>query len=251
MALDGYHLDDLFSAFRGTRVAAAHNIHKQHSQYQQEGKLMAAFTRFTGFVTSTGVDHTGLGRWSWIQVGTGEHCTRIVLAYQPCHGSSKTCLGGEGQVLHGGTMASKHHQYFRKKGIFTNPWKAFTKQLTTQLRAWRAAGKGIILFTDMNENVYTRRLTRALWLDGLLMEEQTLRLTGKEAPHSHQAGEVAIVGTFATLKIVCTNSSLLPHGAGTGDNCFQVHDFDAQLILSTKYSKTTRPSGRALQCKVA
>ncbi len=78
-----------------------------------------------------------------------------------------------------------------------------------------------------------------------------LQSTGKEAPHSHQAGEVAIVGMFATPEIVCTNSYLLPHGAGIGIHCFQVHYFDAHSILGTKYPKTTRPSGRALQCKVA
>ena len=99
------------------------------------------------------------------------------------------------------------------------------------------------MFADMNEKVYTGKLARTLQSDGLLMEEQTLKSTGQEAPYSHQTGQVAIVGTFATPEILCTNSYLSPHGAGNGDHCFQVHDFDAHTILGTVYPNTTRPSG--------
>ncbi len=148
-------------------------------------------------------------------------------------------------------MAAQHCHYFRKKGIFTNSRKAFARQLVTQLRAWRASSEGIILFMDMNKNVYTGKLAKILRSEGLLMEEQTLKSTGQEAPHSHQTGQVAIVGTFATPEIICTNSFLSPRGAGNGDHRFQVHDFDAHSILGTDYPKTTRPLGRALRCKVA
>jgi hypothetical protein len=103
----------------------------------------------------------------------------------------------------------------------------------------------------MNENVYMGKLACALQSEGLLMEEQTLQSTGQEALCSHQTGQVAIVGTFATPEIVCTNSYLSPHGAGIGDHHFQVHNFDAHSILGTNYPKTTRPSGRTLYCKVA
>jgi hypothetical protein len=62
------------------------------------------------------------------------------------------------------------------------------------------------MFADMNENVYTGKLARILRSDGLLMEEQTLKSTGQEAPYSHQTGQVAIVGTCATPEILCNNS---------------------------------------------
>jgi hypothetical protein len=58
--------------------------------------------------------------------------------------------------------------------------------------AWRAAGEEVILFIDVNENVYTGPLAKALQGNGLRMEEQTLCLTGKEAPHSHYNVKVAI-----------------------------------------------------------
>jgi hypothetical protein len=82
------------------------------------------------------------------------------------------------------------------------------------------------------------------------MEEQTLCLTGKEAPHSHCTGKVAIVGMYATLGIICMNSYLSPHGAGAGNHWFQLHIFDAHTVLSTDYPKAVHPLGRALHCGV-
>ena len=159
-------------------------------------------------------------------------------------------LGRDGRLLHSGTVATQHTWYFWKRGIFLKPQKLFAMQLVTQLKLWQSAGEEIILFADMNENIYTGSLGRRLWPDGLLMEEQTLRSTEREAPHSHQSGQVAIVGTFATLGIVCTNSYLSPHGTGIRNHRFQIHDFDAHSVLGTEYLTTVRPSGQALHCKV-
>ena len=61
MAPDCTRPDDIFAAYRGTWVAAAHNIHERHSQYQQGGTLMAAFPCLSGYVTAMGGDTTGLG----------------------------------------------------------------------------------------------------------------------------------------------------------------------------------------------
>ena len=104
----GQQPEDIFAAFGGSRVSAAHNIHEQHSCYQQGGTLTAAFTRLSGYVAATGVDPTGLGCWSWVQVGSGEHRTRIVTAYQPCQGSTMQKLGRDGRLLHRGTVATQH-----------------------------------------------------------------------------------------------------------------------------------------------
>jgi hypothetical protein len=77
------------------------------------------------------------------------------------------------------------------------------------------------------------------------MEEQTLHSTGKEAPHSHCTGKVAIVGMYATPGRICTNSYLSPHGTGVGNHQFQLHHFDAHTVLGTDYPKTVHPQGRA------
>ena len=138
MAPVGQRPEDIFAAFRGSRVSAAHNIHEQHSCYQQGGTLTTAFTCLAGYVTATGVDPTSLGRWSWVQVGSGEHRTRIVTVYQPCQGSTMPKLGWDGCLLHGGTVATQHTWYFWKRGIFLKPWKLFATQLVTQLKLWQS-----------------------------------------------------------------------------------------------------------------
>ncbi len=115
---------------------------------------------------------------------------------------------------------------------------------------WHTSGDEVILFTDVNENIYKGPLAKALWGDRLQMEEQTLCLTGKEAPHSHCTGKVAIVGTYTFPGIICMNSDLSPHGAGVGNHWFQLHNFDAHTVLGTDYPKTVPPHGRALRCGV-
>jgi hypothetical protein len=147
-------------------------------------------------------------------------------------------------------VAAQHKHYYKKKGNFNKPQEIFSSQLITQLRAWCAVGEEVILFIDVNENVYTGPLAKALQGDGLRMEEQTLCLTGIEALHSHCTGKVAIVGTCATPGIICTTSYLSPHGAGVGDHWFQLNNFDAHTALGTDYPKTVRLQGRALRCSV-
>jgi hypothetical protein len=115
---------------------------------------------------------------------------------------------------------------------------------------WHVVGKEIFLFIDVNENIYTGPLAKALQGNGLQMKEQTLHLTGKEAPHSHCTGKVAIVGTYATPGRICTNSYLSPHGTGIGNHWFQLHGFNAHTVLGTDYPKTVHPQGRALCCEV-
>jgi hypothetical protein len=112
------------------------------------------------------------------------------------------------------------------------------------------AGEEVILFIDVNKNVYMGPLAKALQGNRLRMEEQTHHSTGKEAPHSYCTRKVAIVGTYATLGMICTNSYLSPHGAGVGNLRFQVHNFDAHTVLSTDYPKIVCPHRRALLCGV-
>ncbi len=140
-----------------------------------------------------------------------------------------------------GTVAAQQEWYFQKKGYFNKPREIFSSQLITHLMVWSAASEEVILFIDVNENVYMGSLAKALQGDGLWMEEKTLCLTEEEAAHCHCTGKMAIVGMYATSGIICTNSYLSPHGTGVGDHRFQLHNFDAHTVLSTDYPKTVRP----------
>ncbi len=147
-------------------------------------------------------------------------------------------------------VAAKHECYFQNKGNFNKPQEVFSTQSITQLRVWWAVGEEVILIIDVDKNVYTGPLAKALQGNRLRMEEQTLWLTGKEAPHSHCTGKVAIASMYATPGIICTKLYISPHGSGVGNHWFQLHDFDAHTVLCTDYPKTVCPHGRALCCGV-
>jgi hypothetical protein len=252
MLPEGKHAGDLFDGMLGSWVSAAHNPNESISWCQQGGTLVAAFSHLAGFVQETGVDRTGLGRWSWIKVGTGNYSTWIDSAYQLCNSTTvwTSTLDPSGKMKRSQTVWAQHVHYFWKKGIFHNPRKAFRRQLIMQLKHWQAKGDKKILFADLNENVYTGQLEKLLQGNDFLMCKQTLRSTGTKALFSNGCGKVAIIGTFATPRIMCTNSYLSPHKEGVGDHRFLVHDFDASSVLGTKYPKSICPSGRALHCGV-
>jgi hypothetical protein len=173
MSQEGKHANDLFASIPGSCVTAAHNSNESIRQCQQGGTMVAAFSQLAGFIEETGSDRTGLGRWSWIKVGTGEYSTWIISMYQPCN-MAKThtsTLDSSGKMKQSRTVWAQHVRYLRKKGIFHDPRKAFCCQLITQLKHWRAKGDEIVLFADLNENVYTGQMAKLLQGDDLFMSE--------------------------------------------------------------------------------
>jgi hypothetical protein len=121
MAATGTCPEDIFLGICSSRVSASHNIHESHNCYQQGGTMTVAFSRLASYVISSGVDQTGLGCWSWIQVGTGEHRTWTDSAYQPCHLSGCQLIGHNGLMKGRGMVAAQHKRYIRKKGNFNKP----------------------------------------------------------------------------------------------------------------------------------
>ena len=74
--------------------------------------MMVAFSQLASYVLLSGVDQTGISRWSWIQVGTGEHRTQIVSAYQPCRLSGWQLISHNGLMKSMGMVAAQHEHYF-------------------------------------------------------------------------------------------------------------------------------------------
>ncbi len=133
MAATGTHPEDLFPGVCSSMVSASHNIHELQNRYQQGGTMMVAFSQLASYVISTGVDQTGLGWWSLTQVGTGEHWTQTVLAFQPCCLSGCQLISQNGLMKGRGAVAAQHEWYFQKKGSFNKPREVFSTQVITQL----------------------------------------------------------------------------------------------------------------------
>jgi hypothetical protein len=135
MAATGTCPEDLFPGMCSSRVSASPNIHELHNHYQQGGTMLVAFSQLASYILLSIVDQTGLSRWSWNQVGTGEHRSQMVSAYQPCRLSGWQLIGHNGLMKGRGTVAAQHKCYFRKKGNFNKPQEIFSSQLITQLMA--------------------------------------------------------------------------------------------------------------------
>ncbi len=67
---DKFH--NLFGRGQQTRGVAAHNTNEgKIKQDTRGGTCVTAVGQLSSFVTETGVDITGLGCWSWVQIGGG------------------------------------------------------------------------------------------------------------------------------------------------------------------------------------
>ena len=104
---------NLFSGAHRCHVVAAHNKNDNiSSRSQPGGTAVAAFSRLSSFILESGQDSTGLGRWSWIRVGTEGRKTRIITAYQPVSPSRR------GQDTNRRTVWHQHRRYLGRKGCF-------------------------------------------------------------------------------------------------------------------------------------
>ena len=84
--------------------------------------------RFASYVLDMGCDYSGLGRWSWILVGSEEKKMRIVVAYQPSASKNKNSKGF--------TVFEQQERYFESHGDGRSPRTIFYEQLVAQLRIW-------------------------------------------------------------------------------------------------------------------
>ena len=126
---------------------------KEISQMDQKGgTAMVAMGRFTSYVLDVGCDYTGLGRWSWILVGSEEKKTRIMVAYQPSALKNKNTKGF--------TVFEQQERYFESHGDRWSPRTIFYKQYVAQLRIWCQQEEEIILCGDFNEHVYEGQLAQ-------------------------------------------------------------------------------------------
>jgi hypothetical protein len=120
------HFKQMFQQEVACRAVATNNIHQNIGRVEEGGKGMVLFDDLTGFITKTGKDPYGLGRWCWtLYKGSKGHCTRVVVAYNACKNSKKDSR----------TTYQQQWQYFiMSKKDLTCPNKLFQKHLVHQLK---------------------------------------------------------------------------------------------------------------------
>jgi hypothetical protein len=111
-----------------TRGVCLSNVNDQKIKRDQWGSTcITAIGRFSSFVTETGSDSTGLGRWTWVYVGEGGKLTRVIMVYQPCGTKSRLTMGE--------TVWDQHTRYFEARGEIRDPRTMFKADLLQLL--WR------------------------------------------------------------------------------------------------------------------
>ncbi len=113
-----------------------------------------AMGHFSAEVMESGVDPSGLGRWCWLTVGSGNKKTRIVMAYQPS--------GSKSAYSAGTTVREQHERYFEARGNLRSACTIFLEQLIAQLILWKHTDSDILILGDFNENVSSGHISKCL-----------------------------------------------------------------------------------------
>ena len=232
---------NLFGNGYPTKGVCGHNINDDKMRRDQwGGTCISAFGRLASFVTSTGVDSTGLGRWSWICVGGGGKTTLVITAYQPVRPNKNKS---------GGTVWDQHVRYFEARGEVRNPRVMFQSDLLCHLLMCKESGYEILLLGDFNEDVYTGQLALSLSGEFLRMKEVCYLTTGIHLPPTHNRGKVPIDAVFGTVGLMVTSVALLPSRTGVGDHRVFLIDVSSNSILGDVFPRVIPAAGRLLNCE--
>ena len=111
------------------------NTNERFSINQQGGTFITSTPRASQSIRDMGVDHTGLGRWSWMRFEGRIVTTRVVIAYQPCVTRKHAITS---------TMAQQK-RYWRLRGTHECPRVKFREDLIHHLKQWRDNGEKLVL----------------------------------------------------------------------------------------------------------
>ncbi len=227
----------------GQPTCGSHALNMNNHQIKRDqwgGTCITASGRFPSFVTLTGADTTGLGRWSWIYIGGGGKLTRVIVAYQPCSPKNRRTMGE--------TVWDQHLCYFESRGEPRDPRSMIHHDLISLLRQWKGARDEIMLLGDFNKNVYLGPIARSLSSEELRMGETCQQTTGEMLPATHSQGRYPINAVFCTAGLVCTAITLLPSRVGVGDHWIFVLDFASETILGNMFPRVIPLARRLLNC---
>ena len=232
------------------QTIAASNEHENFEKSLPGGVGMMVFGRLSNFVTAKDKDYLGLGRWCYVQVGTGVKKTWLIVAYNPVKPSQAEL---KRQRRKKSKVWEQHSRYFRKRNDTRDPRYIWLLQIVDQIKRWINAGDEVILMVDVNEDIYTGKLGRRLAADDIRMECLFKKITGDNAPFSHMSGSVdtkPVCAIYATPGIICTNVFQAAHGTGVGDHRLHIYDFDAPSVIGDDFPHLVRASGRTLDSRI-
>ena len=228
------------------RSVALHN--KREDKERGTGKVQHGGTavilrdELVAYVTNSGADPSGLGRWSWYLLeGEEGFRTRVISAYAPC-----------------GSAASKEETYYQQQARYItekglknmNPKKMFRDDLLAQLRKWRTKGDRIVLMMDANEDVVDGAMCRQSGEENLNLREVVFSHIQAKGPNTYFRGKDAIDGIWVSEEIETSAAAYLPFDPELGDHRTVVVNITKKSLLGTQGPRIKPPAARRLNSKV-
>ena len=219
-------------------AASSFNRHEDLGKNQRGGTCIFSVQDTTHRTTTSGIDPTGLGRWSWIQVSgrNGLHI-RIISAYRPCRVTNSTGLT---------TNWDQQLRYFRKNNQRDDPLYHFDHDLFQEIDEWLENGTRILLCIDANEDVTSGPFITRATQSGLFNVHSTLH--DNPLPPTHNRGSKPISAMLASYGLTPSRCGILENGQGIeGDHRNMFVDFPQDNFLGDEIYKVPPPTQRRLQ----
>ena len=139
---------------------------------QQGSAFTGVIGLISGVAIALGSDHTGLGRWDWIQLKGQDSSTYVITTCQ--------CIESRSTV---GTVFIQREQHLKKCGFSTCLKMNFIQDLVQFITGILGQKNKVIAAADANEHVIDRVLLRALKNYGLI--EACVKKFDLPSPISH------------------------------------------------------------------
>ena len=200
-------------------VSILTNNKQEHLGMRQQGGVFTGIIGpASGVAIASGSDHTGLGRWNWIQLKGQSSSTFIITAYQ--------CVESRTTV---GTVFMQRERFLKKCNVSICPRSHFIQDLIQFTTGVLGDNNKVILAADINEHIIDGVLLRALKNIGMI--EAHVKKFDLPGPASHITGSKPIDSIWVSHDVIPTEVSVFPHRFGVGDHRVILVDFNLNQII--------------------
>jgi exonuclease III len=225
--------------YQQTRSYMSHNTRDKKRQPRQWGGTgIFAQGKLSHFAMGAGSDLAGLGRWTWARFRGKEGVIfRCVSLYRP----ADSRRGEE-------TVYQQHKTYFQSINNDRCPRQAFFEDLETEITAWLATGDQIVISGDINENIFSPRVT-ALFARHNMRNLIFDRHDPTNAPTTYYRtrSNRIVDGMWATPNIIADRCGYLEPGDFPGNHSLVWADISYVSALGHNPPNPLIPSRRRLQ----
>jgi hypothetical protein len=144
----------------------------------------------------------------------------------------------------GHTVWEQQSQFWQAKGEFCDPVDIHITNLVSFMHQCRSAGEEVVLAMDVNQDVYTGKLAKALAKLPLNITCLFEPVLGDKVPNSHFCGSEKISTIFGTPRLLQGHGICYPHWYGIGDHRVFVIEILADSLFGGELPAIATPKAR-------